>query len=125
MAKAVHDDVLDAALNILKNNATRLTVCSAQPTTYNEGNATYALADVTIDSTDFTGPANGDTSGRKIAINAQSGVTVDASGTATHVALLDVANSKLLYVTTCTSQALTSGNTLSTSAWDVEIADPA
>lgn len=125
MGKAMHDDFADASLNLLKNYATRLTVCSAQPTSYAEANATYALADVTIDSSDFTGPANGDTSGRKITVGAQSGVTVDSSGTATHVALLDVANSKLLYVTTCTSQALTAGNTLSTSAWDVEIADPA
>lgn len=123
MGKAVHDDVLDGALNILKNNATRLTVCSTQPTTYTEGNATYALADVTIDSTDFTN-ANGDTSGRKTTIGAQSAFTIDASGTALHIALLDVTNSKLLYVTTCTSQALTSGNTVSTPAFDIEIADP-
>jgi hypothetical protein len=123
MAKAVHDDVLDGALNILVNNATRLTVCSAQPTTYAEGNATYALADVTIDSAAFTN-ANGDTSGRKTTIGAQNAVPIDASGTATHVALLDVTNSKLLYVTTCTSQALTSGGTVNTPAFDIEIADP-
>ena len=123
MGKAVHDDVLDGALNILKNNATRLTVCSMQPTTYTEGNATYALADVTVDSTDFTN-ANGDTSGRKTTVGAQSAFPVDTSGTAQHVALLDVTNSKLLYVTTCTSQALTAGNTVSTPAFDIEIADP-
>lgn len=124
MGKAVHDDVLDGALNIIKNNCTRLTVCTSQPTTYTEGNATFALADVTVDSGDFT-VANGDTSGRKLTVGAQSAFTVDASGTALHVALLDVTNSKLLYVTTCTSQALTSGNTVSTPAWDIEIADPA
>lgn len=123
MGKAVHDDVLDGALNILKNNATRLTVCSTQPTTYTEANATYALADVTIDSSDFTN-ADGDTSGRKTTIGAQSAFNVDTSGTAQHIALLDVTNSKLLYVTTCTSQALTAGNTVSTPAFDIEIADP-
>lgn len=123
MGKSVHDDVLDGALNILKNNATRLTVCSSQPTTYTEGNATFALADVTIDSTDFTN-ANGDTSGRKTTIATQTAFPVDSSGTAQHIALLDVANSKLLYVTTCTSQALTAGNTVTTPAWDIEIADP-
>lgn len=124
MAKIVHDDVLDGALNILKNNATRLCICSAQPTTYTEAITTYELADVTIDSTDFTN-ANGDTSGRKTTVGAQTSVTVDNSGTATHVALVDVANSKLLYVTTCTSQALTGGNAVNTPAWDIEIADPA
>lgn len=123
MAKTVHDDVLDGALNILKNNVTRMTACSAQPTTYAEGNATYALADVTLASGDFT-IANGDTNGRKVTMAQKTGVAVDTTGTANHVALLDVTNSKLLYVTTCTSQALTAGNTLTFPAWDIEIADP-
>lgn len=123
MAKSVHDDVLDGALNIIKNNATRMVACSAQPTTYEEANATYALADVTVDSSDFT-VGNGDVSGRKVTVAQKSGVTVDATGTATHVALLDVSNEKLLYVTTCTSQALTQGNTMTFNAWDIEIADP-
>lgn len=123
MAKSVHDDVLDGALNTIKNNCTRVTLCSQQPTTFTEANATYALADVTVDNTDFTN-ANGDTSGRKLTVAAQSAVPVDASGTSNHVALLDVANSKLLYVTTHTAQALTSGNTVNIGAWDIEIADP-
>lgn len=123
MAKAVHDDVLDGAHDIIRNNCTRMVACSAQPTTYTEGNSTYALADVTMASGDFT-KANGDVSGRKLTVAAKSGVTVDTSGSATHIALLDVTNSKLLYVTTCTTQALTSGNTVNFPAWDVEIADP-
>jgi len=125
MGKTVHDDVLDGALNIIKNNATRQVACSAEPTTYTEGNATYALADVTVASGDFT-LANGDTNGRKVTTAAKSGVLIDASGSATHVALLDVANSKLLYVTTCTTQALTANgsNTVNFPAWDIEIADP-
>ena len=76
MAKSVHDDVLDGALNIIKNNCTRMVACSAQPTTYTEGNATYALADVTMTGTDFTN-ANGDTNGRKTTVGAKSTVTVD------------------------------------------------
>lgn len=123
MAKAAHDDMLDGSLNILVNNVTRITLCSQEPTTYAEANATYALADVTVDSSDFT-LANGDTNGRKVTVAAQNSVTVDASGTSNHVALLDVANSKLLYVTTHTGQALTSGNTANIGAWDIEIADP-
>lgn len=125
MAKIVHDDVLDGALNIIKNNCTRQVACSAQPTTYAEANATYALADVTMASGDFTA-ANGDTSGRKLTVAAKSGVLIDTTGTATHVALLDVTNSKLLLVTTCTSQALTANgtNTVNFPAWKDEIADP-
>lgn len=123
MAKTVHDDVLDGALNVIKNNCTRMTICSSQPTTYTEGNATYALADVTMASGDFT-VANGSTSGRKVTMAQKTGVTVDSSGTATYVALLDVSNSKLLYVTTCTSQAVTAANTMTFNSWKIEIADP-
>lgn len=123
MGKSVHDDVLDGALNIIKNNCTRMVVCSTQPTTYTEGNATFALADVTMASGDFTA-ANGDTNGRKLTVASKTAFTIDTSGTALHVALLDVTNSKLLYVTTCTSQALTAAGTVTTPAWDIEIADP-
>lgn len=123
MGKSVHDDVLDGALNILKNNCTRMTACSAEPTSYSQANATYALADVTVASGDFTN-ANGDTSGRKCTVAAKNAVPVDASGTVTHVALLDVANSKLLYVTTTSSQGVSSGGTVDFGSWKVEIADP-
>ena len=126
MAKSVHDDVLDGALNIVKNNATRQVACSAEPTTYTEGNATYALADITVASGDFTA-ANGSTSGRKLTVGAKTGALIDASGTATHIALLDVTGAKLLYVTTCTNQALTANgsNTVNFPSWKFEIADPA
>lgn len=123
MGKALHDDVLDGVGSYIRTNCTRITVCSAQPTTYAEGNATYALADVTVDTGDFT-LGNGDTSGRKVAVAQQAAVPVDASGTATHVAYLDVTNSKLLGCTTCTSQALTSGNTVTIPAHDIETGDP-
>ena len=123
MAKWVHDDVLDAALNYIKNNCSKMTVCSQQPTTYDEATSTYALADVAMSDTDFT-VADGDSSGRKVTVGQKSDVTVDSSGDATHVALVDDTNSKLLYVTTCTTQTLTSGNTVTFPAWDIELADP-
>lgn len=123
MGKSVHNDVLDGALNIIKNNCTRMVLCSQEPTTFTEADVTYKLADVTMASGDFTA-GDGDTSGRKLTVAAKSAVPVDASGTSNHVALLDVTNSKLLYVTTHTGQALVSGNTVDIGAWDIEIADP-
>lgn len=123
MAKSVHNDVLDAALDEIINNATRMTICSAEPTSYTEANATYALADQTITSGDFT-KADGDTSGRKATVAAQSGVTVDTTGTGTHLALLDVTGTRLLYVTTTASQAVAASGTADIGAWDIEIADP-
>jgi len=125
MAKAAPDIVMDGALDVIAT-ATKQIACSAQPTTYTEANATYALADIVIDGADFT-KANGDTSGRKVTVAAQSGVLIDTSGTATHIALVRTADSTLIYVTTCTSLALTANgsNTVNFPAWDVEIADPA
>lgn len=125
MAKTVSNTVLDTALNYVKTNGSRLCLCSAEPTTYAEAITTYKLADVDIINTDYTGPADGDTSGRKIAVNAQSAVTVDTSGTSTHLAIVDVTGTELLCVTTHTSQALTSGNTANIAAFDIEILDPA
>jgi hypothetical protein len=124
MAKATPDAVLDKILDEIAT-ATKQVACSAQPTTFTEANSTYALADVTLDSGDFT-KANGDTSGRKVTVGAQNGVLIDASGTATHIALVRTADSTLLYVTTCTSQALTANgsNTVNMPAWDIEVADP-
>lgn len=121
MAKSVHDNVLDGAFDVL-DQADLMTACNAEPTTRTEAITTFKLADVAVvPNTDFT-KANGDTSGRKVTVAAKSAVPVDTTGTATHVALVDA--TRLLYVTTCTSQALTSGNTVNFPAWKVEIADP-
>ena len=121
MAKSVHDDVLDGAFDVL-DQAVLMIVCSAEPLTRAEAVTTYALADATmVADTDYT-KANGDVSGRKVTVAAKSSILVDSTGTGTHIALVD--GTRLLYVTTCTSQALTSGNTVNFPAWDVEIGDP-
>lgn len=125
MAKFLSDTVLDGTLLVVKNNATRMVACSAQPMNYTEANATYALADVTMADTDFT-IADGDVNGRKVTVGAKSGVDIDASGDATHVALLDVAEEELLVVTTCNTLTLTAGagNTVNFPEWTYTIADP-
>lgn len=122
MAKIVNDLVLDAALNYIKSNANLMALCSQQPTTRTEAATTYKLADVAMASGDFV-IANGDTSGRKVTVAAKSGVPVVATGTGNHVALMDATN--LLYVTTCTAQAVGAGGTVDFGSWKIEIADPA
>lgn len=123
MAKWQNDSGLDAALNYW-GTATKMIACSAQPTTYAEAITDYALADVVIDSGDFT-LANGDTSGRKVTIAEQADVTVDATGNATHVALVKTDGEVLMYVTTCGTETLTATSTVTFPAWDIEIADAA
>lgn len=123
MAKYTHPDVVDAALTYVKTNATKQVLCSAQPTTYAEANATFKLAEVTMVNGDFT-LANGDVSGRKVTVSAKSAVPVTTSGTGNHVALLDVANSKLLMVSTCASTAVAAAGTVDIGAWKDEFTTP-
>ncbi len=123
MGKWMNDSMADAAFDYL-DQCDLMILCSAQPATYAEATSTYALADVAMTpDTDFT-KADGDSSGRKVTMAAKSGVNVDASGTGTHIALVRSSDSSLRFVTTCTSQAVTSGNTVNFPAWDDEIGDP-
>lgn len=124
MAKWANDDVMDAALDKIATG-TILTVCSAQPANRTEAVTTYKLADVVVTAGDGNGDftiGNGDTNGRKVTVSQQDNIPVDSSGTATHIAICD--GTDLLLVTTCTSQALTAGNTVTVPAFDDEIADP-
>lgn len=120
MSKWTNDIVLDAALDKIATG-TILTVCSAQPTTRTEAVTTYKLADVVIDSGDFT-KSNGDINGRKVTVATQENITVDTTGNATHIAICD--GTDLLHVTTSTLRELTSGDMVTLPTWDIEISDP-
>lgn len=120
MAKAVDNTVLDAAFGIV-DNAIRMAVCSSEPANY-AAIAGVTLAQATMAGGDYT-IADGDTSGRKVTVAAKSGVSITASGTATHIVLHDNSSTRI-YVTTCASQALTSGGTVDIGSWKIEIADP-
>jgi len=127
MAKAAPDAMIDASLDYVAA-CDLMTVCSAEPTTYTLATANGAnkLADIAMTpgagNGDFT-KAN-DTSGRKLTMTAKSAVAIDYSDTALHVALTLAAGTTLRYVTTCTSQALTSGGTVDIPSWKINIADP-
>lgn len=122
MAKVAPDATIDAMFDYIDQSNIQH-VCSGQPANY-AGIAAVSLADVAMTpDTDFT-KADGDTNGRKVTVAAKSAVPVDASGTATHIVLARSSDSTIRYITTCTSQALTSGNTVNIPAWDIEVADP-
>jgi hypothetical protein len=124
MGKQAPDATIDAELAYIAASDI-MHVCSAEPANY-AGIAAVSLASVAMtagNGNDYT-IANGDASGRKVTTAAKNGVSVASSGTATHIALAKVGDTTLRYVTTCTSQALTSGNTVNVPAWKVEVADP-
>jgi len=125
MAIFAPDTTLDAMLAAWCGDALRVHICSTQPTTYTEAITTYNLGTVTVTAGagngDFT-VGNGDTSGRKITLLQQTGVSVSATGTAQHIAITD-ATDTLYLVTTCTPQGVTSGNTATINAVDFELRD--
>lgn len=120
MAKLIPDATIDAMLALCEGD--QLHVCSAQPTTAAEATTTFNLANASAGS--YT-KANGDTSGRKNTQAGASGASITATGTATHVAVTSSSGSVLELVTTCTSQALTSGGTVDIGAFAHEIGDAA
>jgi len=129
MGKMVADAVLDAALQYLEDNVDFMSVCEGEPTTYEHAHSNKGVGAGKVlahkDSPTFTGPGDGDADGRKTTIDEAATLSVDVSGDADHVALCKTGTTTLLYVTTCTLQALTSGNTVTIPTWDIEIADPA
>ncbi len=130
MAKHTDPYVLDGAASRIAE-ATALHLCAGQPATYAEATTAPATGKSlgSIAMTPGIGTAgsdyslaNGDTSGRKVTVAAQTGIGVATSGTADHVALVNTTTGqeRLLHVTTMPAQAVTAGNTANTAAWDAE-----
>jgi hypothetical protein len=121
MGKFLDDSLYDAALNVVKNNGSEMYLCSSQPAD-RAAAITASLATKTgLVAGDYTGPANGDTSGRKLTKNAESSISVIGDGNVTHVAICS--GTTLLAVSEVTSQAVTTGNTVNTPAFDIEFLD--
>ncbi|RMF17623.1 MAG: hypothetical protein D6757_01015 [Alphaproteobacteria bacterium] len=129
MPKSVSDAVLDAALDVIASGCDLMTLTEGEPLSFAEANTAKSaagrmLASFAMTAADFA-ISDGLTSGRRVSVAAKTDAPVGDSGTADHVALLDTVNGRLLFVTTMTSQVLTAGNLASTSAFDIEIRDPA
>lgn len=118
MAKFQNDAMLDAGLAYLTSNGTEIYLCTSQPATRA---AAIAASVIPVAVPSFTGPADGAVDGRRVTIDALNGLTANAAGDATHVALCSGAD--LLYVTTCPTQAVTNGGTVNIAAWDVTLRD--
>ena len=119
MGKVATDGFIDGGLDAIALS-TAYNICTAEPTSIAECDSLSLIPAHTLAGGDFT-IANGDVSGRKVTIAQQATLSIDADGTASHVAINDGTD---YFVTTCTSQALTSGGTVTVPAFDIEIADP-
>ncbi len=122
------DAVLDGSLDILADNAVRVDICTTEPTTYAEATSTYTVANYVLTAGDGAGDwtiANGDVSGRKLTLGAQSGNNGTGTGAALFLAFTDGA-ATLYGVIDGDGDTVNSGSPVNISAVDVlEIRDPA
>ena len=119
----VADRVLDNGLTVLDVEANAVHINSQQATTFAEATSTYTLGNTT--SITISAPADRTGGGRKVTLSPVTGASVTSTGTATHYAIEDTSNSRLLGTGALTaSQSVTSGNTFSLEALDVGIPDP-
>lgn len=129
MGKLVPDAVLDSMLDVIADGVDRIDICKDTPVDYSTATTagTHSLGSVAVTAGAGGGDwtiGNGDTNGRKLTLAQQTGVSIGTSGTATHIAGTD-GSSVFYFATTCTSQAVTSGNTATINTFDIEISDAA
>jgi len=120
---SIADRVFDNELTVLDTEANKITVTSQESTTYASANSTHALGAST--SLSIAAPADRSGGGRDVTVAAITDGSISASGTATHYAILDTTNTRLLATGSLSaSQGVTSGNTFTLATFKIGIPDP-
>jgi hypothetical protein len=118
------DRVFDNGLTVLDTEANRIDITSQESTTYTEATSTHTLGNST--SLSIASPSDRSGGGREVVVSAISDGSVSGTGTATHYAIVDTVNSRLLATGSLSaSQSVTSGNTFSLASFTIGIPDPA
>lgn len=119
----LNDRVFDNGLTVLDTEANAIHITSAEATDFANVSA-VTLGNST--SLSIGAPADRTGGGREVVAAAITDGSVTGTGTATHYAIVDTVNSRLLATSTLTaSQAVTSGNTFTLSSVAIGIPDPA
>jgi hypothetical protein len=117
----IADYALDGLLAKVQEG-TRLDICSSEPATYAAATGAASVGNKTGVSVGV--PGDRTPNGRKVTVPAVTGGSVTGTNTATHWALTDPANSRLIATgTLAASQAVTTGNTFSLAAFDIGVPD--
>lgn len=117
------DRVFDNGLTVLDTEANKILITSQEAANYTEANSTYALGNST--SLSIAAPSDRTGGGREVVVAAVSDGSVTGSGVATHYAIVDTVNSRLLATgSLTTSQTVTTGNTFSLGSFTIGIPDP-
>jgi hypothetical protein len=120
----LNNRVFDNGLTVLDTEANKITITSQEASTYAEGNATFALGSST--SLSIAAPSDRSAGGREVVVAEVTDGSVAVDGTATHYAILDTVNSRLLATGNLTeSQVVSSGNTFTLGSFTIGIPDPA
>ena len=120
----LNDRVFDNGLTVLDTEANRIDITSQEATTYTDATSTSTLGNST--SLSIGVPADRAGGGREVTVAAITDGSVTGTGTATHYAIVDTVNSRLLATGSLSaSQAVTSGNTFTLSSVAIGIPDPA
>jgi hypothetical protein len=116
--------VFDNGLTVLETEANKLLITSQEAASFTEANVTYALGNTT--SFSVAAPSDRAGGGREVVAAAISDGSVTGNGTATHYAVVDTVNTRLLATgSLTTSQVVSSGNTFSLGSFTIGIPDPA
>lgn len=119
----LNDRVYDNGLGVFNAEANRLDICSSEPSTYTEATSTYTLGNKT--SYTVGAPAAGSPDGRQVTAPSISDGSVTGTGTATHWAIVDTVNTRLLAAgSLSTSQSVTASNTFTLTSFTVRIPAP-
>lgn len=117
------DRVYDNGLTVLDTEANAIHITSAEATSF-ANVASVTLGNST--SLSIGAPQDRSGGGREVVVAATTDGSVTGTGTATHYAIVDTVNSRLLATGSLTaSQAVTSGNTFTLSSVAIGIPDPA
>lgn len=118
------DRVFDNGLTVLDTEANAIHITSQEAADYTGATSTYTLGNST--SLSIGAPQDRTGGGREVVVAAIIDGSVTGTGTATHYAIVDTVNSRLLATGSLTaSQSVTSGNTFTLSSVTIGIPDPA
>ena len=120
----LNDRVFDNGLTVLDTEANAIHITSSEATDYTDATSTSSLGNST--SLSIGAPQDRSGGGREVVVAAITDGSVTGTGTATHYAIVDTVNSRLLATGSLTaSQSVTSGNTFTLSSVAIGIPDPA
>lgn len=120
----LNDRVFDNGLSVLDLEADAIHITDSEATDYTDATSTSSLGSSA--SLSIGAPQDRTGGGREVIVAAITDGAVTDDGTATHYAIVDTANSRLLATGSLTaSQVVTTGNTFTLSSVAVGIPDPA